>query len=63
MINRPLYVLSGTLFNQITSVRFFLVLCGNKHCERSCELLRYIFLDRFEMNFQVVLNLIIYHFI
>ena len=46
----------------------------NKHCERSCELLRYIFWDRFEMNVQVFskleyskgqqsINKIIYHHI
>ena len=29
----------------------------NKHCERSCELLRYMFWNRFETNFQVVSNL------
>ena len=26
----------------------------NKHCESSCELLRYIFWNRFEMKFQVI---------
>ena len=30
---------------------------SNKRCGRSCGLLRYIFLDRFEMNFKVVLIL------
>ena len=36
---------------------FMLVLHKNKHCERSCELLRYTFWERFEKNFQVDSNL------
>ena len=51
--NADMYVLAECSVTKISEIYLEL----NKHCKGSCELLRYTFRDRFEMNFEVVSNL------